>query len=438
MNFGRNSSGINIVLDQFKIPELALGFNTVGDSIYGSIDISAGANTAGTAYATLTTAPQKIAAQTVVDTKPYDTAKQSAVAVDGAIFYEHLTAAGQLALAGTAVAAPNGVSAQSLAKTAASAAVAIDGTAVSGTAVAASSAVSATSGAVIAASATVTIGGTLASAGGVVTLAAARQVTIVSSAGSETAKFTVAGLDQNGAALTEQITSSTTANATATGSSFFSRIDSVTNDAGASVGNITVGLGTLTPAAAGAVSLTEARQVTITSDAANETAKFTVVGTDQNGKALTEVITADTTANTAATSTGFFKTIASVTNHDVASVGKIKVGLGTLTAPVPVEMVGSDISSGSAKAAASLLSLKTVVDNMNISAGTLYNKVSNTMSHMGSLNAGYQLDVASKMDVDFAGETALLAKGQILAQAGTAMLAQANAQQQSVLALLQS
>ena len=60
------------------------------------------------------------------------------------------------------------------------------------------------------------------------------------------------------------------------------------------------------------------------------------------------------------------------------------------------------------------------------------------MSHMGSLNAGYQVDVASKMDVDFAGETALLAKNQILAQAGTAMLAQANAQQQSVLALLQS
>ena len=46
------------------------------------------------------------------------------------------------------------------------------------------------------------------------------------------------------------------------------------------------------------------------------------------------------------------------------------------------------------------------------------------MSHLGSLNAGYALDVASKMDVDFAGETTELAKGQILAQAGTAMLAQ--------------
>ena len=54
------------------------------------------------------------------------------------------------------------------------------------------------------------------------------------------------------------------------------------------------------------------------------------------------------------------------------------------------------------------------------------------------MNAGYSLDVASKMDVDFAGETTELAKGQILAQAGTAMLAQANAQGQGMLALIQS
>ena len=52
--------------------------------------------------------------------------------------------------------------------------------------------------------------------------------------------------------------------------------------------------------------------------------------------------------------------------------------------------------------------------------------------------AGYALDVSSKMDVDFAGETTELAKGQILAQAGTAMLAQANAQGQGLLALIQS
>jgi flagellin len=103
-----------------------------------------------------------------------------------------------------------------------------------------------------------------------------------------------------------------------------------------------------------------------------------------------------------------------------------------------VALAGSDISAGSAEAALSLLDLKTLVDNLRIDAGDLYNKVSNTMAHMSALNTGYQLDVQSKMDVDFAGETTELAKGQILAQAGTAMLAQANAQGQGMLALLQT
>ena len=85
-----------------------------------------------------------------------------------------------------------------------------------------------------------------------------------------------------------------------------------------------------------------------------------------------------------------------------------------------------------------LANLKESVDVMAISAGALYNTISNTLSHLGSLNAGYSLDVASKMDVDFAGETTELAKGQILAQAGTAMLAQANAQGQGMLALIKS
>ena len=87
---------------------------------------------------------------------------------------------------------------------------------------------------------------------------------------------------------------------------------------------------------------------------------------------------------------------------------------------------------------AALASLKQKVDSMSVTAGALYSQVSNVMSHLGSLNAGYALDVASKMDVDFAGETTELAKGQILAQAGTAMLAQANAQGQGMLALIQS
>ena len=97
------------------------------------------------------------------------------------------------------------------------------------------------------------------------------------------------------------------------------------------------------------------------------------------------------------------------------------------------------LSAGTADASsAGLTALKDAVDAQQIAAGAMYNQISNTMEHLTNLSANYSLDLGSKLDVDFAGETTNLAKGQILAQAGTAMLAQANAQGQSLLALIQS
>ena len=88
--------------------------------------------------------------------------------------------------------------------------------------------------------------------------------------------------------------------------------------------------------------------------------------------------------------------------------------------------------------AGGLTALKNAVDAQQVAAGAMYNQIANTMEHLTNLSANYSLDMGSKLDVDFAGETTNLAKGQILAQAGTAMLAQANAQGQSLLALIQS
>jgi flagellin len=103
----------------------------------------------------------------------------------------------------------------------------------------------------------------------------------------------------------------------------------------------------------------------------------------------------------------------------------------------------TNISTGAADSTVSgsaggLESLKAAVDAQQVAAGAMYNQISNTMEHLTNLSANYSLDMGSKLDVDFAGETTNLAKGQILAQAGTAMLAQANAQGQSLLALIQS
>ena len=115
------------------------------------------------------------------------------------------------------------------------------------------------------------------------------------------------------------------------------------------------------------------------------------------------------------------------------SGGSLAVTLSTVAAN---GVTGAGVAAGTD--GDNIKALKTAVDAEMVAAGTLYNKAANTITHLGSLNAGYALDVASKMDVDFAGETTELAKGQILAQAGTAMLAQANAQGQGMLALIQS
>ena len=317
MSFGRNTTNVDIKLPAFVIPEVALGFNTVGDSIYGKIDVSTSASATGVAYASLTTTPISVAAKTA-DIKPADHAAQSALAINGAVFHEHLLDTAQRGTPVTASA--NGV---------------------------------AGAAATYAANASIALDGTLAS-GGTVTNSSGRQLTFLSAG----------------------------------------------NDSGGGV-------------------------------------KFKIVGTGVDGQALTEDVTG-AAANATATSTAFFKSITSITMGATGTSGNVTVGLGVATAQGPIELAGSDIGSGSAEAALALLTLKSTVDTMNITAGNLYNKVSNIMSHMGSLDAGYQLDVASKMDVNFAGETTELAKGQILAQAGTAMLAQANAQGQGMLALLQN
>lgn len=85
-----------------------------------------------------------------------------------------------------------------------------------------------------------------------------------------------------------------------------------------------------------------------------------------------------------------------------------------------------------------LADLKFDVDAMQLTLGNAYKKVQLISEQLTNHKATYEQDLSAKMDVDFAGETTMLAKSQILAQAGTAMLAQANAQGQGMLALIQS
>ena len=115
--------------------------------------------------------------------------------------------------------------------------------------------------------------------------------------------------------------------------------------------------------------------------------------------------------------------------------GSLTIGMG-ITASITT--TATAISTGTNGGASKLKVDKKALDVKLVKGAQQYQQMTDKMSQLTSLSAGYALDISSKLDVDFAAETTELAKGQILAQAGTAMLAQANAQGQGMLALIQS
>ena len=68
--------------------------------------------------------------------------------------------------------------------------------------------------------------------------------------------------------------------------------------------------------------------------------------------------------------------------------------------------------------------------------GAISNRLNSTMSNLDQIKVNLSASKGRIEDADFSAETSNLAKGQILQQAATAMLAQANASKQTVLTLI--
>jgi flagellin len=77
------------------------------------------------------------------------------------------------------------------------------------------------------------------------------------------------------------------------------------------------------------------------------------------------------------------------------------------------------------------------VQTQRATLGSLSNRLDNTVSNLTNISANLTAGKGRIEDADFAAETTNLARTQILQQASTAMLAQANASKQNVLSLLQ-
>ena len=114
---------------------------------------------------------------------------------------------------------------------------------------------------------------------------------------------------------------------------------------------------------------------------------------------------------------------------------------GTTAQTTDLNTVGSiDMKTviGSSRALSIIDSALQMVDQQRSSMGALNNRLESTVDNLNNITVKTEASLARIMDADFAQETTELSKSQVLSQAATAMLAQANQQPQNVLRLLQA
>ena len=170
-----------------------------------------------------------------------------------------------------------------------------------------------------------------------------------------------------------------------------------------------------------------------------------------DGRNITVTATAD-----GFTKTGLAASAATTTTTStlsLASSGSAGITLGgtsglaavnmSVTAVAAVATAGAGVSSlnlgtmsGSQSALATLDRAINTITDSRASMGAYQNRLTASISNLETSSINLQASRSRIMDTDYAKESTSLAKSQIIAQAATAMLAQANQAQQSVLALL--
>ena len=131
-------------------------------------------------------------------------------------------------------------------------------------------------------------------------------------------------------------------------------------------------------------------------------------------------------------------------NQIAVSIGAMNatglgVGDGSASVVSVVDTAGT-AGSGDVNARTGIDLIDTAIKDVNIQRsklGAISNRLNHTVNNLTNISSNLSAAKGGIEDADFALETTNLAKNQILQQASTAMLAQANASKQNVLSLLQ-
>ena len=117
----------------------------------------------------------------------------------------------------------------------------------------------------------------------------------------------------------------------------------------------------------------------------------------------------------------------------------ITVSIADMAASAAGLALDDDSLQTASAAQTAIGALDTAIANVSTQRGVLgaaSNRLTSTMNNLDQVNINLSNSKGRIEDADFAAETGNLAKGQILQQAATAMLAQANASKQQVLTLI--
>jgi flagellin len=132
-----------------------------------------------------------------------------------------------------------------------------------------------------------------------------------------------------------------------------------------------------------------------------------------------------------------------VDNSDLTNVSQVVNGV-TFTVHTSVATSGmssgnfvGEMLTGTGALTRKIEAVQAKVNTARVQAGSQYAALESAIDYTTDLTAQYELGFNTVNDVNFSMETAHLAKNQILQQAATAMLAQANQGQQSLLQLIQ-
>ena len=207
------------------------------------------------------------------------------------------------------------------------------------------------------------------------------------------------------------------------------------SDVAAAINTADVGV-VATASSAGLLKLFDAGGQNITIDLVAPTA-YVTAATDADNTVLTVAANITARGNIELTSIdgGFIK----LTDADLDNAGLAKLGFEGQSAMGTAGSGGVNVTTliGATSALAKIDVAINKLSGFRASFGAVENRIHAKINNLTTLKVNTQAAQSRIEDADFAAETTNMTKAQILSQAATSMLAQANASKQNLLALLQ-